>query len=78
MDGKATLGPTWKGMFGSSVALADGTSVTADENYLRISILEPSAQVVKGFQPNLMPAVYKTQFTDQQVNDLVEYMKTLK
>ena len=47
-------GPALAGVFGSRVALASGDSVTADEGYLRESILNPGAKVVAGYQP-IMP-----------------------
>ncbi len=75
-DGSDKIGPTLKGIFGHEVELADGRKVIVDEDYLRESILEPGAKVVKGFQP-VMPS-YKGQLKDRQVNALIEYIKTLK
>ncbi len=34
-DGSILVGPSWKGVFGHEVTLADGSTVTADEAYLR-------------------------------------------
>ncbi len=51
VDGKAGIGPTFKGLFGSSVPLSDGRRVTADEDYVRESILEPMAKIVVGIRP---------------------------
>jgi cytochrome c oxidase subunit 2 len=76
-EGAAGIGPTWKGLFGSNVDLANGTSVAADEAYLKESILLPAAKIVKGFQ-NIMPPTYKDTLSDQQVTDLIAYIKTLK
>jgi len=75
IDGSAGQGPTWKGLFGSQVELADGTTVTADEAYIKESILQPQAKIVSGFETVLMPTF---QFTDQQIADIIAYMKTLK
>jgi len=75
IDGTANTGPTWKGMFGSQVKLADGTTVTADENYVRESIMDPTAKVVAGFQP-VMPT-FKGSLKDRQITGIIEYMKTL-
>ncbi len=77
VDGSKGIAPTWKGLFGSQVDLADGTSVTADEAYIRESIENPSAKIVKGF-PNIMPSTYKNTLTDQQISDLIAYIETLK
>ena len=76
LDGAKGVGPTWKGVFGSSVPLADGTSVTADEAYLTESIKLPGAKTVNGFSANAMPSF--SYLTDGQVADLVEFIKTLK
>jgi cytochrome c oxidase subunit 2 len=76
LDGSKGVGPTWKGLFGSTVKLADGTSVTADEAYLTESIKLPGAKTVNGFPANAMPSF--TFLTDGQVADLVEFIKTLK
>jgi cytochrome c oxidase subunit 2 len=63
------------GLFGRTVQLEGGQSVVADENYLRESIIEPSAKIVKGFPP-LMPS-FKGQLTEEQVMDLVAYIKSM-
>ena len=64
------------GVFGSKVALKDGSTVLADENYLRESILRSTAKVVAGFEP-IMPT-YEGQLSEEQVLQLVAYIKTLK
>jgi cytochrome c oxidase subunit 2 len=71
----ATRAPTMAGLFGRTVQLEGGQSVVADENYLRESIIEPSAKIVKGFPP-LMPS-FKGQLTEEQVMDLVAYIKSM-
>lgn len=75
-DGSGRVGPTWKGIFGATHAMADGTSVVVDENYLRESILEPQARIRQGFAP-AMPT-YQGKLTDKQINGLIEYIKTLQ
>jgi cytochrome c oxidase subunit 2 len=64
-----------QGVFGKPVQLADGRTVTADENYLRECILEPGAKRVKGFQP-IMPT-FQGLVSEEQVNALVAYVKSL-
>jgi cytochrome c oxidase subunit 2 len=76
IDGSRKVGPSWKGIFGSTHKLADGSSVTVDENYIRESILEPNAKITEGFAPS-MPT-YKGQLDDKKINGLVEYIKSLK
>jgi len=57
------------------VLLEDGRTVTADENYVRESILEPGAKIVRGFKP-VMPT-FQGQLSDEQLNALVAYVKSL-
>ncbi len=75
-DGKPLTAPTWKGLFGSTVQLTGGGTVTADENYVRESILSPNAKVVQGFPP-IMPT-YQGRIKDAEINAIIAYMKTLK
>ena len=75
IDGTKMPGPTWFGLFDSTVTLADGTTVTADDAFLRESILEPQAKTVEGFAPNLMPVI---KLTDEDVANIIAYIKTLK
>jgi len=76
VEGKEKIGPNLQGVYGSTVPLADGTSVKADEEYLRESIVDPGAKVVRGY-PNVMPT-YKTSMPPEDVQATVEYLKTLK
>ncbi len=75
LDGSEPVGPTWLGLFGSERSLADGSSVVADELYLRKSILSPAAQGVANF-PLIMP-VYDGVLSDEDVDAIIEYIKTL-
>jgi cytochrome c oxidase subunit 2 len=68
-------GPSLAGLFGKKVELEDGRTVTADENYVRESILVPGAKVVKGFKP-IMP-VFQGLVSEEQMTALVEYIKSL-
>jgi cytochrome c oxidase subunit 2 len=77
-DGSRLTGPSLKGLYGSQVELLDGSKVSADAAYLQKSILEPNAQVVKSYAPNVMPGDFAKELTQDQVNDIIEYIKTLK
>lgn len=68
-------GPNLAGIFGKPVQLEDGLTVVADENYVRESILSPSAKVVKGFKP-IMP-VFQGLVSEEQLTELVAYVKSL-
>ena len=76
VDGSILVGPSFKGLFGHDVELQDGSTVTADENYIRQSILEPQSQIVKGFQP-VMPS-FKGILSDDDITAVIAYIKTLK
>jgi cytochrome c oxidase subunit 2 len=62
-------------LYSRPVQLHDGTVVTADENYLRESILTPAAKVTAGFQP-VMPA-FQGLVSEEQLLALIEYVKSL-
>ena len=76
VDGKAGTGPSFKGIFGHPAELEGGGTVVVDENYIRESVLEPKAKVVKGYQP-VMPT-YQGLLKDKQIDALVEYIKSLQ
>lgn len=68
-------GPNLTGVFGKPVLLDDGRTVTADENYVRESILNPGAKVVAGFKP-IMPS-FQGQVSEESLMALVAYVKSL-
>ena len=68
-------GPVLQNVFGHPVQLHDGTIVTADENYLRESILTPAAKLTAGYQP-VMPA-FQGLVSEEQLLALIEYVKSL-
>jgi cytochrome c oxidase subunit II len=76
-DGSAKVGPSFKGLFGSDRQFDGADSVKGDENYIRESILNPKAKVVKGFPAGVMPT-FQGQIKDDEVNAIIEYFKTLK
>jgi cytochrome c oxidase subunit 2 len=71
------VGPTWLGLYGSQVTLEDDTSAVADEEYLRRAILETNAEIVKGYPANIMPSIYLDTLTEEQIDTLIEYIKSL-
>jgi protein SCO1 len=68
-------GPPLAGLPGRTVRLEGGVTVSADDAYLRRSILAPAEQVVSGYNP-LMPA-YRAYLTDADVDDLVAFLRVL-
>jgi len=76
LDGTKLAGPTFKGLFGRDEEMADGTHVKVDENYIRESILNPTAKVVKGYAP-VMP-VFQGQLRDPQIESIIAFLKEQK
>jgi cytochrome c oxidase subunit II len=75
VDGSKGIGPTWFGLFGSNVELTDGTTVVADEAYIKESILNSKAKEVAGFSPTTMPVFT---LSDTEVASIIAYLKTVK
>ena len=71
----AKTGPTLKGLYGSSVTLTTGAKRTANDAYLRRSILDPASEIVKGFEPG-MPT-FRGVLSDAEVESLIRYIKSL-
>ena len=69
-------GPVLDGLFGNTVKLQNGETMTVDEAYVRESILNPSAKVTAGFQP-IMPT-FQGLVSEEQLLELIEYVKSLK
>jgi cytochrome c oxidase subunit 2 len=76
LDGSPKIGPSWKGMFGRTETLSDGSTITVDENYIKESILEPQAKLVQGFPPS-MPT-FKGKMSDKKIDGIIALIKSLK
>ena len=76
LDGSSVIGPSFKGLWGKEETLADGTTVTVDENYIRESILEPGAKIVSGYSNVMTP--YAGRLSDDDITNIIEYLKTIK
>jgi cytochrome c oxidase subunit 2 len=68
-------GPNLAQVYGSRLQLTDGSTVTANDAYLREAILNPSTKVTAGYAP-IMPT-YQGQVSEEGLIDLVEYIKNL-
>lgn len=75
-NGERLVGPPLNGLFGSERTFADGSTQTADENYLRESIVNPMARIVEGYPP-AMPAAFGA-LPDRQIDGLIAYIKSLE
>lgn len=73
VDGSAGVGPSWKGLYGRMETMADGQAVQADDAYLKQSITDPKARVVRGYAP-VMP---QQQLSTAELDALVGYIRTL-
>ena len=73
--GGTNQGPSLAGLFGKTVKLQGGNTVTADENYIRESILDPRAKIVAGYQP-IMPT-FKGLVSEEGMLQLIAYIKSL-
>lgn len=77
IDGTKLVGPTFLGLYGKEAKLADGTTVVVDDEYIHLSIRKPADQIVAGY-PNAMPPNISDALSDEQIADIIEFMKTLK
>ena len=77
IDDKRLVGPGWGGLYNSRVSLLDGSTVTADDAYLRESIRQPDARIVAGYPTGVMPA-YGTLLKDDDIDAMVAYLHTLE
>jgi mono/diheme cytochrome c family protein len=74
MDGGGP-GPSLVGLYGESIRLENGETVTADAQYIRTSILDPQAHIHAGYPP-IMPA-FEGRIDEQELSMLVEYIRSL-
>jgi cytochrome c oxidase subunit 2 len=68
-------GPALEGVFGTVVQFADGQRATADEAYIRESILNPRGRIAAGYQP-IMPA-FQGQVSEEQLLELIAYIRSI-
>jgi cytochrome c oxidase subunit 2 len=77
-DGSRLVGPTFKGLYGRTVEVVTAgkqRTLTADDDYIRTSILTPSADVVVGFRDIMPPG--KPELTDREIEQIVAYLHDL-
>ena len=79
LDGSKLVGPTFKGLFGKKQVVTTGgkeRTITVDEAYIRRSIREPNADIVKGYTAGSM--VVTAPVSDEEIEDIIAFLKTLK
>lgn len=72
VDGRPGVGPTWKGLFGKTETMVDGSTALVDEAYVKDFIRNPQARAVKGFA-QVMP---KIDLSDDELAALAAYIKS--
>lgn len=80
MDGTKLIGPSFKGVWGKSevvVTAGEEREITINEEYIKTSIYDPNADIVKGYNQGLMIS-YKELISEEEVGQIIEYLKTLK
>ena len=77
IDGVDGIGPSFKGLFGKTETLTDGSTVLVDDNYIMESINNPDLKIVKDFVPGQMPS-FEGQLSQEDIADIITYIKTLK
>ena len=75
IDGRKTIGPSFKGIFGKIERMEDGSEVVVDEEYIRESIFNPKAKIVEGYQA-VMPASPDLENVD--IKGIIEFIKSLE
>jgi len=69
--------PDLRGLIGKEVEFTDGSKMIRDENYIRESIANSMAKIVKGYIPGQMPQ-YEALLSEDQINGLVAWIKSLE
>jgi cytochrome c oxidase subunit 2 len=72
-DGSQKLGPTWKGIWGTTVTFADGRRAEVDRSYVEHAVRDPRADIVAGY-PMVMPTIDLTQ---AEIDDVAAYIESL-
>ena len=76
VDGSLKLGPTIKSQYGKNIRHTDGSVVIIDDQYIRESLINPLKYIAEGYTP-IMPS-YKPVLTDEDIENLIAFMKALK
>lgn len=77
LDGSPKVGPTFKGLFGRTSVFEEGGQTVADENYIRESIVNPTAKTVKGYPKGAMPS-FQGQLSEEDLTAIIEFIKSQK
>lgn len=73
-DGSAVVGPSFAGLYGSERNFTDGSSATANDEYITESIVQPDAKIVEGYQNVMANYSY---LSEGEIQSIIEFIKTL-
>lgn len=79
-DGSKIIGPSFKGVYGRTQLVetnGETREILVDDEYITRSIYEPNADIVQGYMRGLMIS-YEKIISEEQMDDIIDYMKTLK
>ncbi len=76
VDGSLKLGPTIKSQYGKNIRHTDGSVVIIDDQYIRESLIDPLKYIAEVYTP-IMPS-YKPVLSDEDIENLISYIKALK
>lgn len=74
--GVKLAGPSYAGSYGTMRELTDGSSVMMDYDYIKESIEDPKAKIVKGYAGVNMPS-YKGMLSTDDIYCLAQFIKSL-
>lgn len=75
-SGEGGVGPSWDGLYGSTITLSDGSEITVDDEYIITSVREPNAQKREG-QRGAMGAYDDKRISDAELAEIIEFIKAL-
>lgn len=75
LDGTKLVGPSLKDVYGFEFLTTTGETVTADDAYIKESILDPNVSVIEGYQPVMTP--YAGKLDDKEIEAIIEFLKTI-
>lgn len=78
VDGTELVGPSWLGLAGSNVQAEDGNSYLVDDAYLLESIINPNVKIHSGYPPNVMPQNFSEIIPEEQLQEIIAYIKSLQ
>ena len=79
-DGSKIIGPSFKGLWNKTELVetnGETREITVDRDYVRKSLNEPNADITQGFNKGLMIS-YKETISDEQMDQIIDYLKTIK